>query len=74
MEFPEVDDIRVARLRPDDIVVLMCQASISAATADRLQAYAESAFGRRCVILADGLTMQIARAADVPEELPLSGL
>ena len=63
MAMPAVTSIAVAKVEPDDVIVLECDHALSAETAERIQQYASQVWpGRKIIVLGDGLKMRIAKA------------
>ena len=63
-ELPEVESVAVAKVGPDDVIVLESEGPITTEVADRIKAYAESFFpGRKVVVLCGGLKLSIVSDA-----------
>jgi hypothetical protein len=57
--------VEVVELHPGDVILLRMPGALSQAVADLLQARLEKDFpGHRCLVLADGLTLQVLREQD----------
>ena len=66
MAMPAVTSIAVAKVEPDDVIVLECEDSITPEYGQMLKKQALEVWpGRKIVVLSGGLKLRIARATDV---------
>jgi hypothetical protein len=65
MAMPAVTNISVARLKPDDVIVLECDYSITQQIADNLKTTLNKLWPDNDVlVMANGLRMKIARSSE----------
>lgn len=63
---PELPEVRILRLQPDDVLLLSTKRRLSYAEFDEIEKYAGAAFpGHRCAILEDGMTLDVLRKQEV---------
>lgn len=62
-----VEEVRVVRLQPGDVIVLATSKRLSMADADDLRDRARAFFdGHRVVVLEDGVTLEVLRKDGAP--------
>lgn len=64
MEYEDLcETLKIVDLRPDDVIILKCQVSITSETANRLRNEIRKHFGaeRKVYVLSDGLDIEIVR-------------
>lgn len=65
MAMPAVTSIAVAKVQPEDVIVLECEQAMPFQVMEHIKRMAEQVWpGRKVIVLCDGLKMRIARAVD----------
>lgn len=65
VSLPEITRISTAPIKPDDVIVVECEAMMSDETRARIRLMLEQVWpGRKCVVLCDGLRLKVMAGGD----------
>lgn len=60
VSLPEITRISAAPVKPGDVIVVECDATMSDETAERIKAMLEQIWpAQRCIVLSDGLKLKV---------------